>query len=158
MEYNDGIAGEQETNLSVFSRQALHIDQSNNSSPGVPYSTSDMVFPESTRSQESFDIASGPSASFRNVGSTTEPPNFGQYQMLIGSLLLTTLMAVGSALDAKYQCIDQEMYTWMLNYIDDDNGAANNEFNAGDDIYTDFVGQEGRAECLDMFRYVIIPV
>ena len=103
---------------------------------------------------ESFDVLSGAGSSLRHVD-TLQPPNYGQYQMLIGSLLLTTALAVGSSLDAKNECINQEMYTWLLSLMDDAIDDWNNQY---DDYYADFVSQEGRTECLDMFEFVIIPV
>jgi hypothetical protein len=150
----EGNADQQAALSAGNNRQALHIDPSNTV---LPLSPSDIGLLRSTRSVESFEIGSVTSASYHDAG-MMEAPNFGHYQMLIASLLLTTLMAVGSAFDAKSECIDQEMYKWLLNYFDDDSGAANNEYYEYDDYYTDFVGREGRAECLHMFRYVIIPV
>lgn len=142
--------------LPAGSRQALHIDPIDISD--VSLSPSDAGPLASMRSVDSFEIGSGASVSFRE-GATMEAPNFGQYQMILASLLLTTIMAMGSALDAKNECIDQEMYSWLLDFFDDDtgNGAENSKYYDYDDYYNDFVGQEGRAECLYMFRHVVIP-
>lgn len=84
--------------------------------------------------------------SFTSSSAGIEAPNFGQFSMLIGSLLLTTLLAVGSAFDARNQCIDQEMYSW-LDFLDDDASDMD-----------EFSDQDGRIECLNMFRFVILPV
>jgi hypothetical protein len=82
-------------------------------------------------------------------GTSMEPPNFGYYQLLIGSLMLTTLLAVAAGYDAKSECIHEEMY-WLNDFLDDDENNAINE--AVDDV------QEGRAECLEMFQSVLLPV
>lgn len=76
----------------------------------------------------------------------TETPDFGQLRMLIGALLLTTLLAVGSALDAKTECISEELFSW-LELVDDDK-----------DVFDDTVIQDGTMECLNMFRFVVFPV
>jgi hypothetical protein len=82
-----------------------------------------------------------------------EPPNFGYYQLLIGFLILTTLLAVASGYDARSECLDQEMY-WLKDFLDDDEKA---QYQA-DDYLEYYENEEGRADCLQMFEYVILPV
>ena len=107
--------------------------------------------PEAVRGMGSFEIDFAEEAegsSLPRNGTRMEPPNFGYYQLLIGSLILTTLLAVASGYDARSECINQELY-WLNDFLDDDENNANNE---AVDYY------EGRAECLEMFKYVILPV
>lgn len=99
---------------------------------------------------ESFDNDSTKSSP--NHNKLMERPNFGLYQMEIAALLLTTLLALGSAFDARKECINKEMYAWLLNLGDDD------QVNMDDAYQYDVLDiQEGRAECLNMFLKVIVP-
>lgn len=132
----------------------LHVD--GDEELGIRLSPSEANVLRGSKSIESFEVGSGAPSSIGHY-STLEAPNFGQFQMLIASLLLTTALAVGSALDARNECINQEMYTWMLNLMDDNVEDWTNQY-SHDDYYADFLSQEGRAECLDMFTFVIIPV
>ena len=75
-----------------------------------------------------------------------DPPNFAQFRMLLASLLLTTVLAVGSALDARNQCISHELY-YLLDLVDDGSLDVN-----------EMVVLAEQMECVYMFRSVILPV
>ena len=91
----------------------------------------------------------------------TEPPNFQRFQMHVSCLILTTALAVGSALDARNECVstvNNQFFAWMsMNRGDDDNNIDkdNSEDSLVDD---DAVMMEGRMECLNMFKIVMLPV
>jgi uncharacterized protein YxeA len=75
-----------------------------------------------------------------------DPPLFSNFQMLLASLLLTTVLAVGSALDARNQCISHELY-YLLDLVDDGSLDVN-----------EMVVKAEQMECVNMFRNVILPV
>jgi hypothetical protein len=75
-----------------------------------------------------------------------DPPNFTNFRMLLASLLLTTVLAVGSALDARNQCISHELY-YLLDLVDDGSLDVN-----------EMVALTEQMECVNMFRSVILPV
>lgn len=75
-----------------------------------------------------------------------EAPDFRTFRMLIGSLMLTTLLAVGSALDARNQCVETDSEFWVEMFDDDAMDLESVNF------------QDGRKECLNMFHFVILPV
>eukprot|EP00934_Nitzschia_sp_Nitz4_P005631 Nitzschia sp. Nitz4//scaffold8_size234185//87610//93238//NITZ4_001254-RA/size234185-processed-gene-0.154-mRNA-1//-1//CDS//3329559797//5621//frame0 len=84
----------------------------------------------------------------------TEVPDFPNFRLLIASLLLSTILALGSALDARNECIDQEMYEWLLSLVDENHAVENAQYQYDDDFFS----QEGRSECVRMFRNVLCPV
>lgn len=135
--------GQSRRSLTNSLRQPLHTNGASEVLKGVG-------------SMGSFEIAAlRDKAGSPAFGDTSiEPPNFGHYQLLLASLLLTTLLAVASAYDARSECISQEMY-WLREFLDDD---VQNDLNYQDQNYfDDAVKQEGRAECLEMFNFVIVP-
>lgn len=148
----DDGSSDHPTPFSSGSHHALHVDPINSIQSHLSNGTKN--YRRRERSMESFEVVSGASSTFRH-GATLEAPNFGQLQMIIASLLLTTVLDIGSALDARNECINQEMYTWMLEFFDDDLGGSNKQ---DDDYYAEFASQEGRTECLRMFNFVVIPV
>jgi hypothetical protein len=75
-----------------------------------------------------------------------EAPNFSFFRILIACLLLTTTLAVGSALDAKDQCISREIY-YLMELVDDDTVDA-----------SDMVIRDEIIDCVEMFNHVVIPV
>ncbi len=151
LEINNRDGSDQQDSFPCSNNQALHVDRQNSFLTPISSRNQDQI--KGQRSLQSFEVASGTSSTFRHMG-TLEAPNFGQLQMIIASLLLTTVLYVGSALDARNECINQEMYTWMLEFFDDDVGGS---INLDDNYYAEFASQEGRAECLRMFQFVIIP-
>ena len=75
-----------------------------------------------------------------------EPPRFSLYRTLLLCLLLTTTLAVGSAFDAKIQCLSHEMY-YLLDLVDDDTVDV-----------SEIVIMQEQIECVEMFSKVIKPV
>jgi hypothetical protein len=76
-----------------------------------------------------------------------EPPNFRRFQMQLACLLLTTALSVGSALDARNECVSVEELSWMKYAYSEDVSDVD-----------DIVVQDERIECLNMFRFVMLPV
>jgi len=87
-----------------------------------------------------------------NGGTTLEAPNFGYYQLLIGSLILTTALAVAAGYDARSECIRQETNIWLNDFVDDDAENINNQV----EDYND--SARNRSDCMKMFEYVVLPV
>jgi hypothetical protein len=79
---------------------------------------------------------------------TLDPPSFGHYRMLLACLLLTTALAVASALDARLQCVSHELY-YLLELFDDDTIEV-------DEAMVSLA--EENSDCVDMFRRVMLPV
>lgn len=73
-------------------------------------------------------------------------PDFGHLRWMLAALLLTTLLACLSGWDAKAQCISTEVYA-LSELLDDDSL----------DLHQ-LVLEDESSSCIDMFRWVMLPV
>lgn len=125
------------------SSRPLHDPYGNTSTGNVPYDP-----PEQNEAQmrpSSYEQSKmQPADSLHPIDN--DPPNFTHFRMLLASLLLTTVLAVGSAFDARNQCISHELY-YLLDLVDDGSLDVN-----------EMVLQAQQMECVSMFRSVILPV
>jgi hypothetical protein len=90
-----------------------------------------------------------------------ERPDTAQLTQLVAVLLLTTVLGVLAALDAKYECLKHETYA-VMDLTDDDGGNAGDEnYNYDTETYQAAFDEARMIEadgCLRMFRRVCLPV
>jgi hypothetical protein len=75
-----------------------------------------------------------------------DEPDFSYLRFLVSFLLLTTLLASASAVDARFQCASREYYN-VYELFDDDQI-----------IFSQLQKLQEKKLCLEMWRFVIVPV